>query len=498
MMACEYNGSILKNVAEKKWAKAINSFFESNAFIAVLAFLVLFCNVFGAEFFVYTLVISYGIYLCLLGRDMRSIAAAVPFMYLSPSRQNNPAANPNSIFTFANGLWFIILYLLLFLSVLTVRIVLNKRRGLFVGVKWKLFTGLVCLSFAFLLGGTGQPEYTFSNLIYSVLLILSLGLLYFVLVLLVDWKTVRKDYFAWIGMFMGLIVAFEVLNIYMLGEVIDENGVFNVAKLFSGWGVSTNIAGVLMCAIPGAFFLVFTKERPLPYILAATFIYIMAVFTGSRNGILIGGMAFVASAVIALKPKENRRKKLITYAVIFAFCLVLSLIFYKITVGIFKHLLTDGVLDFGRLNIYTNGLNQFLASPILGKGFFACNAFSWGTENLTMIPPRWHCTIVQMLASCGIVGAITYAYHRYQTVKLLLENFTKEKLFIALSIAVLLLSSLVDCFLFNIGPGLFYSVMLAFLEKSDEMQPKEYARISATKKYKILYKVKSMDEKKKN
>ena len=36
-MACEYNGSILKNVAEKKWAKAINHFFESNAFIAVLS-----------------------------------------------------------------------------------------------------------------------------------------------------------------------------------------------------------------------------------------------------------------------------------------------------------------------------------------------------------------------------------------------------------------------------------------------------------------------------
>jgi hypothetical protein len=109
-MTASYNGMLLEKFNEKKWVQSINKFFESNLFIAIFATLVVICNIFGLEFFVYTLVISYGIYLCLLGRDMRSVAAAVPFMYLSPSVQNNPAANPDSIFHFKNGFGFIIAY----------------------------------------------------------------------------------------------------------------------------------------------------------------------------------------------------------------------------------------------------------------------------------------------------------------------------------------------------------------------------------------------------
>ena len=43
-----------------------------------------------------------------------------------------------------------------------------------------------------------------------------------------------------------------------------------------------------------------------------------------------------------------------------------------------------------------------------------------------------------------------------------------EKSFIGLSILVLLLTSLLDCHFFNIGPVLFYSMALAFAEKINE------------------------------
>lgn len=470
-MEYSYNGILLKKLADKKWVKAINKFLESNLFIAILAALVLICNIFGLEFFIYTIVISYGIYLCLLGRDMRSLAAAVPFMYLSPSMQNNPAANPNSIFSFANGLWFIIVYLVAFLIVLTIRIIVNFKEGLFKGARWKLLTGFAVLSLAFLLGGIGQSEYDFRNLIYSVLLIVSISLLYIALMVLVDWKTVHKDYFAWIGMIMGFIVALEVASLYVQGGVIGEDGQINMGKIVNGWGVNTNMAGVLMCAIPCAFYFVATKEKFWPYILAATFIYIAAIVTGSRNGILVGGLVFVASAIFAILPKKDRRKKIKFYIGVVIVLLAICLICFKAVFIIFNHLITNGFVDFARLDIYKSGLMQFADAVIFGKGFFACDAFAWGTEELMIIPPRWHCTIIQMLASCGLVGFAAYAFHRYQTVKLFLKNPTQEKAFIALSIGALLLSSLVDCFFFNIGPGLFYSVMLVFLEKADDLQP---------------------------
>ena len=72
-----------------------------------------------------------------------------------------------------------------------------------------------------------------------------------------------------------------------------------------------------------------------------------------------------------------------------------------------------------------------------------------------------------MLASCGAVGFTAYIFHRWQTITVLMRKPTAEKIFISLSILVLLGTSMVDCHFFNVGPTLFYSTMLAFAEKAD-------------------------------
>ena len=70
-----------------------------------------------------------------------------------------------------------------------------------------------------------------------------------------------------------------------------------------------------------------------------------------------------------------------------------------------------------------------------------------------------------MPTKSGIVGLLAYGFHRYETVRMFLRDRTREKAFIACSIAVLLGCSLVDCHFFNLGPVLFYSVGLAFAEQ---------------------------------
>ena len=75
---------------------------------------------------------------------------------------------------------------------------------------------------------------------------------------------------------------------------------------------------------------------------------------------------------------------------------------------------------------------------------------------------------MQLLASCGIFGLITYGIHRVQTVFMFLRKLTREKIFIGLSVLALLGMSLLDNHFFNLGPTLFYSLALAFAEKSPE------------------------------
>jgi hypothetical protein len=62
------------------------------------------------------------------------------------------------------------------------------------------------------------------------------------------------------------------------------------------------------------------------------------------------------------------------------------------------------------------------------------------------------------------VGLGAYLLHRVQTVVLLIRNRSRENIFIACSVLVLLITSMFDCHMFNVGPVLFYSMALAFVE----------------------------------
>ena len=76
-----------------------------------------------------------------------------------------------------------------------------------------------------------------------------------------------------------------------------------------------------------------------------------------------------------------------------------------------------------------------------------------------------HNTYVQILASCGSVGIIAYLYHRYQTLKLYFKEINTEKIFLGICIFALILISVLDCHLFNIGPALIYGGVLLCTEK---------------------------------
>ena len=106
--------------------------------------------------------------------------------------------------------------------------------------------------------------------------------------------------------------------------------------------------------------------------------------------------------------------------------------------------------------------------PIFGDSFYPSGYLPWqfaGVEEYeNFFPPRWHNTIIQLMASCGIIGLIAYAVHRLQTVKLLFKKRNLATGFIALALMALLGMSLLDCHMFNIGPAFFYSMTLLFIE----------------------------------
>ena len=149
--------------------------------------------------------------------------------------------------------------------------------------------------------------------------------------------------------------------------------------------------------------------------------------------------------------------------------LTIFLVFADDLLRLFRTMLGYGLDPAERDIGFAAGWKQFLKNPVFGGTFYPneYRLYTWATSEsfVSFFPPRWHNTIVQMLASCGIVGIAAYCFHRIQTLRLFLHRFSGKKMFAMVSMLTLLATSMVDCHFFNVGPVLFYSMMLAFVEK---------------------------------
>ena len=115
--------------------------------------------------------------------------------------------------------------------------------------------------------------------------------------------------------------------------------------------------------------------------------------------------------------------------------------------------ISQGFGDNGRFELYKHGIENFLSHPIFGGGFGSCieDNFGHGIE-----PNRYHNTIIELLATCGLMGFGAYIFHRYQTIRLIWKRKANDcVIFLGLVILGLLLTSLLDNHFFNIYPSMY-------------------------------------------
>ncbi|MBO5867779.1 MAG: O-antigen ligase family protein, partial [Oscillospiraceae bacterium] len=274
-------------------------------------------------------------------------------------------------------------------------------------------------------------------------------------------------YFAWTGFSVGCALLLEIGYIYLTAPVIQE-GAIERSHIFTGWGMYNNIGAMLAMMIPFPFYLATQYRRGWLGTLAASMFLIGVLFTCSRASILCGGAVYFLCVILVLYYTGNPRANAIAL-LLFAGGLFLFLtLFSRPLLALFDPLLDRGLDPSNRDKIYADGMKLFAKYPIFGGSFFSTEFSPWGwstvKEFTNFLPPRWHNTFVQLLASCGIVGVLAYLIHRLQTVLFLLRHRTPEKIFTYASLLVLLTCSLFDCHFFNLGPVLFYSAALAFAE----------------------------------
>ena len=454
------------------FVRAADRFLYSPWYFFLIGTITVIANVFSAEIPVYVCFILIALYLSFFGRDYLPLLPIFICCYIAPSSANNPGRSENSIFYGCSGAFLLILAGIFLIS-LILRLALDSQIGrkAFFTAKRRLLPGILALGAAYLLSGVGSGHYFdhgWGNLLFSAIQFLSVFLLYYLYAGAVRWDKAPAEYMAWTGMCIGFVLLSEITLIYLNNPILVD-GHIQRHLIYTGWGNYNNVGALLTMMIPFASQLACVKKHGWIYFLCGTLFLIGVFLTCSRTSLLFAAAIYFVSFLLACLKSRNRRSGVIAIAAVSGSALLLVAVYHKQFFSFLYNLFANHLSVQTRIDGYMKGLEQFLSYPLFGGTFYPTdyNLFEWSSVEAftSFFPPRWHNTIVQLAASCGIVGLAAYAYHRWQTIRLIRKNPSLENLFIALSIAALLLTSLMDCHFFNVGPTMFYSLALAFAEK---------------------------------
>lgn len=478
-MNCEGNAAGLwQRLARLRQNTAsFDRWIRSPWYVLTLAVLTAVSNLLGLDLGLYTLFMGLCIFISLLSSDLLPLMPILILCYVSPSRENNPGRYPGSIFYPLNGGIYLGLLLALFLACLVWRLTKDPDLGgrKFLQAERRLLPSMLFLGASYLLSGIGMDEY-FSlmgqNLVFAVIQCFAVLGLYWLFTGAVRWEQAPRGYLAWSGLAVGFVVLMQLLENYLSGRIF-EDGTINRELIATGWGMHNNVGCMMAMMMPFGFYLAGQSKRGWLFNVLGTVLFLGVLLSCSRGSILMAGIAYCLCAFLLLKGPESRKQNLRVYLIALGAVAVAVVVLLPKLLGVFRLFISQLGNVSQRDNLLYYGICQFLGEPVFGGSFFPQGSYvPWDWANLdafsSFFPPRWHNTLVQMLASCGTVGITAYLIHRGQTVKLFWKRRSAEHTFLAISLGVLLCAGLLDCHFFNVGPVLFYSMSLAFAEKIPE------------------------------
>ena len=470
----------IPKLKENKFIKFLSKFMASPWWILFISVLVLCSATFGIEIYIYyAIVVLCGLIPSLLCEDMTAAIPPFAMFYMSFSRVNNNTLIEKSMFTnktfVINLIVVVSICAVSLITRLVFDIIYRKRVYHFP----RLTIGFAGMGLAMIIGGAFTKYFNGKTVLFGVVQIVSLCITYYLAFYLVDWSKHKKDYFAYLVMAVGVVAAIQaVFAKYNISERIYH--LEFQTEIFTGWGIRNNIGGQITFAIAGPFYLACKKKQPWIFGLVIVGLIFGVCITESRGAMLTCfGMTIVCAVILLIVTKRMQRLKnicAIAGIVITLAILIPSLwkiYFHQFFDRLIKTIIeSDSVDEFssGRIEIYMTGLKLMGKYPFFGSGWYSAEgyrAFNFATE---FIPSRWHDTLIQMGVTGGAFLLLNFAFHRFELIRKYINQPNLHRTFIMGSLAGFFISSLVDCFWSNIGPGLLYGILLAIFEMSHYLE----------------------------
>lgn len=323
-------------------------------------------------------------------------------------------------------LWPTFIPLVLAIAVFVVRNVKNKiaRKKFVMG---KMFFPQICVSIALLLGGAGIVEK--SNYLDALPICIALGIgVLFVYLLYCNFAKTENNidvyaYFAKVLMFIGVAVGIELVAL-IVRTGVSPSGWSAYGGWNTGWGNRNNVATFLLICAPMGIYLSTKRRFPIVYILISMFEYACLIMTLSRGGILFGAIAGIFALFFSIVKANDRKKQIISWAVVVVAAGVVLAIFKDLTAGVVESILNrvnvEGDYTSGRFDLYREAWKLFKQYPIVGGGMGHVGTNAGMKNDMGLY--WFHSTLFQILGCMGLVGVLAYGYYYATKIYLLIKK----------------------------------------------------------------------------
>ena len=368
-----------------------------------------------------------------------------------------------------DGDWIWLLALIAVVAGLVVHIIRFRPKVFYPQNILKGFTlSLIVAGITFAMGGIGVSGRTPSVVAIMVALGIGIPLCYLALSAAIQDNAGKNlvDYVAMLIYTLAILVLLQVVVYFAkLGSVdaIKESIKFKLMSV--GWGSANSVAPTLALAIPVALYYSLKKSKvAFLHLLFAVLLYAMAFICTCRGMIIIDTVAIIVMLVYVFIKTENRLQTGVTVGITVVVAIVLIVVFREKLFAIFEEVISRGLGDNGRFDLWKLAMERFVTKPIFGVGF---DYDMGGLVGGDTVPYYYHSTPIQILCCFGVVGFIAHAFLYYWRYRTFLVS-RKNALVLALMMGLLMYDaySWIDRNFFLFPSIILMSIMTLAAEKA--------------------------------
>ena len=444
-------------------------FFLGRAYPFLIATFVLFGNITSLDYYVNFIITGLFVFAMIISDTVRPFFITACSYIYQISIPHAPGYPTYSDFFFSGWRRFASVILIAFVVLaFVIFVVRNKIYRQAASKRSRLILSVFVFSLALIVNGIFSDSWTYKGLIFGFLNTLVYFFLFFIVAFGFNEREKMKDlidYFCYISLLISAVIILELLHLFITADGIFRDGAIVKDKVALGWGIWNIIGNSLASLIPVLFYRAMRGKGWLLYFSFATLSCIFAVLSMSRNAFLFSTIAYFLCMVISCFYAENKKFFRIFFLMGVILVSLFGIMFFEEIRLIFSDYFSRGFSDSGRFALWRLAIETFLKSPLFGSGFYGF--FTDAVFEYSSFPRMAHNTVFQLLSSMGIFGLISYAWYRIETLKVIIKRPSLPKTMLGISMLVFLLGSLLDNFVFNLHPPIYYTIALALCCRED-------------------------------